>query len=256
MNRDTSWNEILDAISEYSPSFKTDIIGADEEEIKVLEQAVGRPLPREYREFLQLMGHGLGGLEIATSSFDISSVLDAYNIPNWRPPENLLFIGEQQDDENAFDVCIRLDDEHRGRIVRAVFSNPPHTAANENSISSIDTSLQLYDDALSLQALVFSYGFEQFHIRKTGFPYMFVRDVDVESFRDISKIEEIFISFGFRKFRLFDEWNNYYETDNNSVLAYLRPHGEGVQFLLSTDDQKLLEKFTKKVKDNLDMRLV
>ena len=107
---------------------------------------------------------------------------------------------------------------------------------------------------LSLQALVFDYGFWQFHLREIGDLYMFVQDTDLNG-RDLSKIEEVFDGFGFKKHRFYDKWINYYET-NHSALAYLRPTGVGAQFLLSTNDQKLCDQFTEKVKVELDMRRV
>jgi len=66
--------ELLEYISRYRPQFTREIRGATEEEIAQLEQLVGRPLPQQYRRFLESMGRDPGTFRF--SSDDAMTVGD------------------------------------------------------------------------------------------------------------------------------------------------------------------------------------
>lgn len=252
MDRHTPWNEIIQAICEFRPGFADDIVGANKSEIDRLEEVVGLPLLPEYREFLGWMGHGLGGIEIATSDFDITTIHRFYSDSEYRPQSDLIVIGEQQDDETAYDVCLSCKEGQEGRVIRVLFSDEQQPDGTYRLVGDRDP--KPYDESLSLQALVFRLAFYQFRLLEFGgTTHMFVRDRDVTSGRDLALVEEVFKKFGFRKHRLFDAWTNFYESDN-AVLVYRFPSGKGTQFFLSIQDPSSLKRFKATVKDRLDMR--
>jgi hypothetical protein len=250
VDRHTPWKKIIDSITEFRPSFAHDILGAEEHEVAHLGKTVGQHLLPEYREFLRWMGHGLGGLKVDTSDFDIDTICKIYRQPIYHSQSSFLLIGEQQDDEIAYDVCLSNKEGQVGRVVRVVFSCEQQ---KDGTLRLVWDRPKPYGEALSLQASIFRAAFIQFRLRKFGTSYMFVRDRDAKSGRDTALVEEVFNALGFRKHRLFDAWNRYYESDD-AVLAYLRISGEGAQFLLATDNPSSLKRFNATVKDRLDMR--
>lgn len=252
MNRDTPWSEIIAAISRFQRSFANDILGAGESEIARLEDVVGHALLPEYREFLKWMGHGLGGLKIATSDFDVETIYKVYHGPELRPPSGLLFIGKQLNDETAYDVCLSHKEGKEGRVIRVVFGVAKKSDGTQQLV--IPQQPEPYEDALSLQAIIFDYAFYQFRLRQNGGPNIFVSERDESSGPDPvpSLVDETLLSIGFRKHSLFDAWCSYYESDQ-SVLAYRRPLGKGTQFQLAARDRAELNRVMIAVREHLHM---
>lgn len=231
MDRFTPWQTILNAIERFKPGFSTEIKGASEEEIAILEQTIGRPLPSEYREFLSLMGHGLSDLNIATCDFDINTALSMYKCP-YPPPPDVLFIGEQQDDEKPFDICISLTQDFEGRVINA----RPGLLQNEETKEFTPIEPVIEDEALSLQSLVFCYAYEQYKLKASGKELMFIGD-EYEGFDSTpEKIQDTITNLGYTLLPLYDAWNHYYENEN-AVIAYIRPYGKGDQLYFSSNNK-------------------
>lgn len=69
----------VDYISQYAPAFAQNIEGAPDPEITELENISAYKLPDAYREFLALMGHRDGGLDLGQgSTTDLREVLQYY----------------------------------------------------------------------------------------------------------------------------------------------------------------------------------
>jgi hypothetical protein len=89
---------LVQFVSQYDPAFSDRIRGATDEEIDVLEGLVGRPLPASYRDFLRMMGHSDGDLDLAfDGTTDILDVIDYYREfaegEVFPPPAGCILIG-------------------------------------------------------------------------------------------------------------------------------------------------------------------
>lgn len=71
--------DLLEYIKQTNPNFECQIRGALPEEISKLENLVGTSLPDNYKEFLAIMGHGDGGLDLTFGgTTDITDIIDFY----------------------------------------------------------------------------------------------------------------------------------------------------------------------------------
>jgi len=247
MNRLTPWKEVINAVEEFHPPFGADLIGATESEVVTLEKEVGTPLPWEYHEFLLRMGHGLGGLSIATSDFDIDTVYRNYGQSTWKPPGDLVLIAEQQDEEIGFDVYLSLKKGQEGRIIRTVLglSFPNDVVADE----VVPVESEAADEALCLQSLVFTNAFVQFRVGTASTRCLYIPDENEIS----GDAERLFRSCEFYKHPLSDDWSTFYER-HDCVVAVLRPNGSRTQFVLGASPSYDLAHFSRLVQTELGMR--
>lgn len=232
MDRFTPWSEITAAIAAVRPSFVQDVKGASGAEIARLESVMPAPLPEEYAGFLALMGHGMGGITILSSDFDLDTIYEAYSSSPWTPPTDLVLIAEQQDDEAAHDLCISREPDRFGAVVRAVLGAEFSNDANPSSYAH-----EVFPEALSLQSLIFRYAFYQFYLVQAPCREMIVGD-RTTAFDDL---EPILGRVGFTKHQLSDAWSEYYVGMDGGV-AYLRPSGAGNQLLVGTKAPSKLSK--------------
>jgi hypothetical protein len=93
-----SFEEVIDYIAGYDPSFRGSIEGASEEEIAELEALTGSELPEVYREFLGVMGRNTGWIDIQRLDFRVETVLDYYRREDALPVGEFLRIGSDTKD--------------------------------------------------------------------------------------------------------------------------------------------------------------
>lgn len=86
--------DFVEYVSKYRPEFASEIRGAGNAEIILLERMAGVSLPADYRAFLSLMGHADGGLNLTfDGTTDIDEIIDLYQaaaVKDWLPPDCLL----------------------------------------------------------------------------------------------------------------------------------------------------------------------
>ncbi|HYO67569.1 MAG TPA: SMI1/KNR4 family protein [Archangium sp.] len=87
----------VETIARYVPTYPESLRPASPAEIQQLEERIGRCLPASYRSFLELMGHGVGALDMFGADFDISTIIDLHAPGRWRAPERYLRIARQKE---------------------------------------------------------------------------------------------------------------------------------------------------------------
>lgn len=119
-------------IAQFDPQFPERIKGATDEEISELEEAVRRPLPAEYKDFLRHLGQGCDRLVFAGEcSTKVSSMVSYYQAVNedldaglleglsdeetYFPPEGCLAIGAYC--LSSDDICLDLRTEGKMPVV-------------------------------------------------------------------------------------------------------------------------------------------
>ena len=167
---DPEMRAVVQAISQYSPSFMDEIQGCTPAEISKLQAAVGRPLPVSYAGFLHFMGHSTGPLELfKDSDFSFTSVLEYYfNKKLPRPPERYILFGLAEDDPyyDFYLDCGSPDPQ----VVR--FPTPETAKAFPKAIS------QLGWLASSLYEFVFSKAYFKFHLSQFPHRHMLAEDTE------------------------------------------------------------------------------
>lgn len=88
--------DLVGAIARHVPSYPASLKPATPEEIQQLQERLGRPLPSSYRSLLELMGHGMGPINMFDADFDITTVINAYAPGRWRAPERYILIARQE----------------------------------------------------------------------------------------------------------------------------------------------------------------
>lgn len=85
--------EIVDILKRWSPPNARPFEPAGLSYIEDLEEASKGPLPGAYREFLEIMGHGQGALEVGQAEMRLKNIIERYEIVSWTPPPRLVCIG-------------------------------------------------------------------------------------------------------------------------------------------------------------------
>lgn len=179
-------HSVVEAISQYLPSFPEEIRGCTPEEISSLQAAVGRPLPTAYVEYLQCMGHHTGSLVFYESSdFSFETMLRIHTRREvLMPPERFLMFGVAEDDPY---YNFHLDcGTPEPQVVR--FPMPETAEEFPKVIQHLDWL------ASSLYELVFSRAYLDFHL--PGFSQQVVLAEDDSRPLDITKVEAVLAQLG------------------------------------------------------------
>ena len=97
---------VVEFIAQQDAQFSDTVKGASPEEIAELTDAVGRPLPDIYRQFLSHFGKDMGWLKPAQAKFDIGSITGFYQWTTPNVPDDFLLIGRASG-EPYIDVYLR-----------------------------------------------------------------------------------------------------------------------------------------------------
>jgi hypothetical protein len=122
-----SIDEFIVRAAQWSPGFPERIRGATSQEIQVLTELVGFPLPEVHAQFLARMGHGDGGAHLAMEgSMDITDVINQYifekeererlETSEWDSPSDCILL---EADRVLMDIALKVAP---GREPRVVFS--------------------------------------------------------------------------------------------------------------------------------------
>lgn len=88
------WQDVVDYVAQFDPSFPDQVEGASAEEIEELERLLPEgSLPEVYRGFLQAMGRSTDWINIRNIDFHIEVVLDYYRLEHWLPANRYVRIG-------------------------------------------------------------------------------------------------------------------------------------------------------------------
>lgn len=83
-------DDLVAYVEQYEPAFHERLEGASGEEVAELERLVGRPLPGNYRLFLERMGRDQGGLmDGYAATLSVDETLDHYRVCTERYPQDL-----------------------------------------------------------------------------------------------------------------------------------------------------------------------
>ena len=102
--------ELVDFIARYRPEYPATVAGASAAEIAALEEAAGRSLPADYRDFLRVFGRSAGEPKPFAMQFDtaLDEVLRFFRKSRWKPPPPFLLIGRDRSGSDM-DLCLDLD---------------------------------------------------------------------------------------------------------------------------------------------------
>ncbi len=246
MNNQTPWDEVLSEILVFLPEYSKQVKAATPQKIHQLESCVGR-LPDEYQRFLNVFGDDVG-VKISSADFSIDAVLETYSDATWSPPNDLLMIGIQQDDEIGYHLCFSLRPQDYGRILGVYFGGD--TVADQKNWQE-----ESHYEWMSLQSMVFNSAFESYQIANSYDQHMFIaRSSDT----DLGELESIFHQLGYQRLALFDDWHRSYVSDSGDTIIFKRPMGIGNQVLFGTKDSTInsLEKFKRKLKISVNWNYI
>lgn len=87
-------------IESFEPGYRTSLRPATATEIARLEAAVGHPIPKPFREMLEVAGHGLGSFQPCGEGreFDIDKLIDWYEGRKRKPPTAFTMIARDYGD--------------------------------------------------------------------------------------------------------------------------------------------------------------
>lgn len=117
-----SLQKVVEYATQFDPEFARHVKGASRADIDKFAAAVGRKLPPEYENFLEIFGEGDGGLKIAfDGTTDLRDLLDFYqdyvDSGEFTLPAGCFAIGVDALTEEA--IC--LQDEEAGQPAKVVF---------------------------------------------------------------------------------------------------------------------------------------
>jgi hypothetical protein len=149
-------DQFLDYMSRFVPDFRSRIDGASGAEVAALEQAVARPLPESYRQFLARMGRNAGGISLGFETTTDILAVTRFHTRKRRPvPPDCVAIAVRGVD---FDVCLHL---------------PP--SGGERVLAS-DGVLVYVILAETLPKALFQYAFRNHEVR--SFPHVAAWSID------------------------------------------------------------------------------
>ncbi|MCY1080184.1 SMI1/KNR4 family protein [Archangium lansingense] len=233
---ETRMQAVVQAITQYHPSFADEIRGCSPAEISQLQAAVGQPIPPSYIEFLQLMGHSTGPLQLFQDSdvFSFGPVLAYHsnkNIP--RPPERYLLFGLAEDDPyyDFYLDCGTPDPQ----VVR--FPTPERVEEFPRIIEQLDWL------ASSLYEFVFSKAFFGFHVSRFPQRGSLAENPETRIKLEQEQAELPLKKLGFTRHPQSSAAVTYYERPTCTVvLSRSRPIGAPLLFSLAAYDRRELLK--------------
>ncbi|HYO55821.1 SMI1/KNR4 family protein [Archangium sp.] len=230
-HQETRMQEVVQAITQYHPSFIDEIRGCTPAEISRIQAIVSRPLPACYVDFLLHMGHSTGSLALyKDSDFSFNSVLEYHSdedIP--RAPERYLLFGIAEDDPyyNFYLDCSTP----QPQVVR--FPTPETVEEYSKVISKMGWL------ASSLYEFVFSKAFAKLHL--SHFPHEGMLAEDTQAPVRLEQAESVLTKLGFTRHQQSTESAMYYERPTATVILR-RFVGSPLAFTVASYDRRELAK--------------
>lgn len=232
---------VVNAIAKYHPAFPGEIEGCHPDELEELRRIAPRPIPNDYVEFAQLMGHGTGELVLFfDSNFHIQSVIDYYSKKfSQTIPKRYFRIGTAEDDpyEHFF-----LDCEADGEPTVVRFATPSKKQLLQEALEQQEWL------ADSLPELIFTRGYYEYHI--SNFEAVQYLDPTAEMRNFIEQVTSPLTMLGFWRHAQSGRRLAFYEKADTSVVASLGQGGGPYLHIVSHKRSELL-----KLTDILTQRL-
>ncbi|MDX1983255.1 MAG: hypothetical protein SFV51_23495 [Bryobacteraceae bacterium] len=122
-------NEFLAFVERFRPGYAATVRGAQESEIRGLENLAGRAMPAAFRHYLGIAGHDNGRLPLygGEADFRFATLVRFCQAPTWKLPPNLVYIAR---DGSGLGMDLYLDTSQSGDDP-LVLRMPPAPAPDE-----------------------------------------------------------------------------------------------------------------------------
>lgn len=240
-------DELLELLEHYSPGYRHQIEGTDEWELDKLEEIFGRPLPRFYREFAQVMGQDGGPLLAHVNAYqprwDVGQIYRV--LPDSElPPRRFLFIfGDPSVDGQHYWLDLEApSEEGDSQVVRMPFGH-----------DSWKTKLSPLH--VSLREMLFVWAMSQVHL--PSFPQraqysLRSRDLAPAGFRDAEDLARILERLGFTRLP-YPRRCMLFERADAGILLYRRPTGPGFSFEVGMQEPEEFRRVQAIIEENTGM---
>ncbi|GHH02736.1 SMI1/KNR4 family protein [Comamonas sp. JC664] len=229
---------VVQAITQYHPTFTNEVRGCTPSEVARIEAAVGRPLPASYIDFLRAMGRGTGPLQLLQDSdvfsFEpVAAYHDNKDIP--KPPARYLLFGLAEDDP-YFDIYLDCGSQEP-QVIR--FPTPESAKDFPEAIQQCDWL------ASSLSEFIFAKAFFQFHVSHFPQRMSLAESPEARSRLDQDQAEVPLTKLGFTRHPLSSAAVAYYERPTSLVvLSKSHPSDAPWLFTVAAYDRKELLKLS------------
>jgi len=243
-SQQTRMQAVVKAIAKYHPTFPEEIVGCTPDELEELRRLVPRPIPNDYVEFAQLMGHSTGELILFfDSNFHVQSLIKHFSKKSVLAiPERYFRIGTAENDpyEHYFLDC---EAERGPSVVRFATSTKKQLLQEALEVQELL--------AYSLPELIFIRGYYEYHISKFEVSQYLNALEDTDNF--IEQVTPLLTMLGFRRHSQ-SEWGlAFYEKADTVVVASLGL-GKGPYLHVVSQKRSELRKLTDILTQRLPLR--
>jgi len=241
-------DELLMLLEGYSPGYSARLQGVDDWHLDELEETFGRPLPRFYRQFCQIMGTAAGPLLAHVHAYeprdDVATIYKVF--PDGRlPPRRFLYIfGDPSVDAQHFWLDLERPNPEAEDcwIVRMPFENNEW----ESHVSPV---------YVSLREMLFAWAMMYLHLPTFDHQVAYYQPSGEGQHgitSDAQGLTKVFERLGFVR-RPYPQHCQIFERSDAGIFLYRSPAGPGLSLEMGVRDLRECRRLEAIIEDNTGM---